>query len=51
MATTLQNLTDICYNILREEENSSAYPLSLLQLLCNEAQLNICTGLVIDPLT
>jgi hypothetical protein len=51
MATTLQNLRDIFYSILREEENTSAYPLVLADLLLNTAQQSICFGNVVNPLT
>lgn len=51
MATTLQNLRDIFYGILREDENSSAYPLSLTDILLNAAQQKLCNWLVINPLT
>jgi hypothetical protein len=42
MATTLQNLRDTFYDILREEQDVSAYPLSLVDLLLNAAQQKIC---------
>jgi hypothetical protein len=51
MAVTLQDLRDIFYSILREEENTSAYPLILVDMLLNTAQNKICTGRVVNPLT
>ena len=47
---TLSDLRAKCYDILREEENSSAYPYSLVDDLINTAQQKICSGLVINPL-
>jgi hypothetical protein len=35
MAVTLENLRTMCYDILREEENNSAYPYSLIDTLLN----------------
>ena len=51
MATTLQNLRDTFYDILREEQDVSAYPLSLVDLLLNAAQQKICFWRVVNPLT
>lgn len=51
MATTLQDLRNIFYAILREEEDTSAYPLTLVDLLLNTAQQSICMGNVVNPLT
>lgn len=51
MATTLQNLRNIFYSILREEEDTSAYPLVLVDLLLNAAQQRICMGNIVNPLT
>jgi hypothetical protein len=51
MATTLQDLRDIFYSILREEEDTSAYPLVLVDLLLNTAQQSICMGNVVNPLS
>lgn len=51
MATTLQDLRDIFYSILREEENSSAYALNIVDLFLNSAQQRICLWTVINPLT
>jgi len=44
MATkTLQNMRDIFYAILKENEDTSAYPLTLADVLINSAQNNICS--------
>lgn len=51
MATTLKQLTDIGYDILREEENVTAYPLTFMQQLMNTSQLRICSWMVKNPLT
>lgn len=51
MATTLQDLRNTFYNILREDEDSSAYPLTLTDLLLNSAQQRICMGNIVNPLT
>ncbi len=51
MATyTLQDLRDIGYAILREEEDITAYPLVLMDMLLNSAQNRICNGTVINPM-
>ena len=50
MATTLSDLRTKCYNILREEENNSAYPYALIDDLINGAMQAICSWLVINPL-
>lgn len=50
MSKTLSDLRAKCYDILREEENSSAYPYSLIDDLINTAQQKIGSGLVINPL-
>ena len=47
---TLADLRKKCYDILREEENSNAYPYSLVDDLINSAQQNVCSWLVINPL-
>lgn len=47
---TLQDLRDIWYAILREEENTTAYPLVLMDMLLNSAQNRICNGTVINPM-
>jgi hypothetical protein len=51
MATTLQDLRNTFYNLLREEEDTSAYPLTLVDLLLNTSQQSICMGNVVNPLT
>ena len=51
MAITLANLRTKCYNILREEENNSAYPYALVDDLINDAVWAICSWLYINPLT
>lgn len=52
MATaTLQNLTDIGYDILREEEDVSAYPLAFMQQLMNTASLRIANWNLKNPFT
>ena len=52
MATaTLQDLTDIGYDILREEENVSAYPLIFMQQLMNTASLRIANWTIKNPFT
>jgi hypothetical protein len=48
---TLQDLRDIFYAILREEEDTSAYPLVMVDMLLNTSQKKICTGRVVNPLT
>jgi len=51
MATTLSQLRDTVYSIIREEQSdSSAYPVSLVDLFINSAQQRICTGMVMNPL-
>lgn len=52
MATTvtLQDLRDIGYAILREEEDTTAYPLVLMDMLLNSAQNRICNGTVVNPM-
>lgn len=51
MTTTLQELRNIWYSILREEEDTSAYPLVLMDMLINSAQNRICNGTIINPFT
>lgn len=51
MATTLSDLRTQCYELLREEENSSAYSYTIVDQMINSAQLRICTGACINPLT
>ena len=47
---TLEDLRDIWYNILREEQNTTAYPLVLMDMLLNSAQNRICNGTVVNPM-
>lgn len=51
MSVTLTNLRTIFYDLLREEEDSSAYPYTLSDLMLNSAQQRICSWRVINPLT
>lgn len=51
MAITLADLRTKCYNILREEENNSAYPYALVDDLVNDAVWAICSWLYVNPLT
>jgi len=51
MSVTLQTLRDQFYSILREEEDTNAYPLTFVDQLINASQLRICTGRVKNPLT
>lgn len=51
MATTLQDLRDIWYALLREEEDdSSAYPTVLMDMMLNSAESRICAWTVINPI-
>ena len=50
MSKTLSDLRKKCYDILREEENNSAYPYSLIDDLLNTAQQKVGSWLVINPL-
>ena len=47
---TLATLETLAYDILREEADSSAYPLSFVDTLLNSAQSRICRGTVINPM-
>jgi len=51
MAVTLSDLRTQCYELLREDENSSAYSYTLVDQMLNSAQLRIATGACINPLT
>ena len=51
MSTSLQDLRDISYDILKENEDVSAYPLTLIDQLLNSAQLRICNWLVVNKFT
>lgn len=48
MAATLQQARDIAYSILREEQDSTAYPLVFMDQLLNSAQLRIFSGKLMD---
>ena len=51
MSVTLQDLKDIFYSILREEESdASSYPTLLATQMINSAQQSICSGRIVDPL-
>ena len=50
MATTLQQLRDISYAIIRTDEDTTAYPLVLLDSFLNLAQKKIFKGRVVNPL-
>lgn len=47
---TLETLRTISYDILREEQDTSAYPLTFIDTLLNSAEKRICRGTVINPL-
>ena len=47
---TLATLETLAYDILREEADSSAYPLTFVDTLLNSAQSRICRGTVINPM-
>lgn len=51
MATSLADLEQVVLDILREEGFSSAYPQTLIDLMCNSAQQDICWGRVVHPFT
>ena len=46
MSTSLSTLRTQVYDILREKEDSSSYPYTLVDSLINSAQLRICSGLI-----
>ena len=50
MATTLQQLRDISYAIIRTDEDTTAYPLVLLDSFLNLAQKKIFKGRIVNPL-
>ena len=50
MAVNLETLREISYDILREEQNTSAYPLSLIDVMLNSSYQSICNGRLINPL-
>lgn len=49
--TTLQNLRDQVYNVLKANQWDSAYPLFLIDSFINIAIKKICDGTLIDPVT
>jgi len=51
MTQTLAWLRTIYYNILKENSDTSAYPLTLTDSLLNSTQRNICAGNLIDLTT
>lgn len=51
MSVTLTQLRTQVYNILREDEDTSAYPYTLVDSLINSAQQRICSGLVVNTFT
>jgi len=50
MSTTLSTIRKLAYDLLREEEDSSAYPYTLMNQVINSAELAICTWQVINPI-
>lgn len=50
MATSQETLDTLCYDIMREEQDVSAYPLTLMHSLQNYAQRSICSGGIEDPI-
>ncbi len=51
MATTQATLDTLSYEILRESQSSSAYPITLMHSLQNYAQIAVCGGNIEDPVT
>lgn len=49
MSVTLANLRTTFYEILREEQDTSAYPLTLVDLLLNDSQLARCSWTIDNP--
>jgi len=50
MSVTLQDLRDKMYSILREDENdSTAYPLSLVDSTINAAYNSLMAGTIMEP--
>jgi len=45
---TLQNMRDVLYAVLKEDEDTSAYPLVLADALMNSIQQDICAGVITD---
>jgi len=50
MSTTLSTLRTQLYDLLREEENSSAYPYTMVNQMINSTELKICTWQIVNPL-
>ncbi len=48
---TLNSIRWICYQILREEEDSYAYPYTLMNSMINSVQLKVCNWEVVNPLS
>jgi hypothetical protein len=44
MVYTLQDARNIAYGIIKQDENSSAYPPSLMDVFIRKAQNDICFG-------
>lgn len=44
MSTTLQQIRNIAYGILKTNENATAYPPLLMDAFINKAQNDICIG-------
>jgi len=51
MSVTLSTLRTLTYWIMREVENCSAYPYSLVDMFLDSTQLDYCSGQLTDPLT
>ena len=47
----LSELRTLSYNILREDENVTNYPYTLVDSFLNSAQLDFCSGLIKNPFT
>ena len=50
MSVTLQDLRDVVYDIMREDENTSAYPLTFIDTIINSSYQRICSGRIVNPL-
>ena len=48
---TLAELRTLCYKILREDEDVSNYPYTLIDSFLNSAELDFCSGLIKNPFT
>ncbi len=51
MSVTLSTLRTLTYWVMREEENCSAYPYTLVDMFLDSTQLDYCSGQLTDPLT